>query len=72
MNDLTHLFQVLLHLFFPQFESLVAQIDRVGQQFASLLDALRIGPLPELDPFALEKVAQVSEKFFMIDFVHSQ
>ena len=72
MDDLAHLVQLFVHLLFGPFERLLAQVDGVGEQFASFLNALRIDAFLHFDAFALKKAAEVLEELFFIYSVHSR
>jgi len=46
-------------------------IRDVGEQGASLTDALSVGAVFELDPFCLQEFAEVAIEFVFVDGFHS-
>ena len=72
MDDLAHLFEVLLHFLFCAFKSLLAEVDCFGQQPAPFLDVLGVSSFLEFNSFGFQKAAEVAEKFVFINLVHIQ
>ena len=72
MDDLAHLIELFVHLLFGPFERLLAEVDSVGEQFASFLNDLRIDAFLHFDTFTLKKAAEMLKEFFFIYSVHSR
>ncbi len=71
MDHLSHPGEVLVDLDFGLSDSLLAQVNRIRQEPAALLDSLRIAAFLEFDSFGFEKLAYVIEEFVFYDWFHN-
>src|SRR3954462_8189601 len=70
MNDLADAVEVLVQRILGAFESALAEVDRVGQDFAGFLHALRIAARFQLNAFAFEERVKVFVNFVFINWFH--
>jgi len=70
MNDLAHLLQFLIDPVFGFFKSLLAEVDRVREQRAALLDALSVATLREFDASVFQKTGEILVKFVFGQWFH--
>ncbi len=71
VDGLAQFIEFIIHRGFCLGPGLMAQVDGIGQQAAALTEPLSISAFLEVDAFGFEEVFDVSEQFFVIDFVHN-
>ena len=55
VNDLPHLVELFVDLAFCAMEAMLAQVDRIRKQRATLLDTLRVTAVRQFDAFTFHK-----------------
>src|SRR5438046_1314867 len=61
VDHLAHLLELGIYAGFDAFDALLAQIDRIGQQTAALLDSLSVSAFFHLNALGFEELAEVVE-----------
>lgn len=72
MNGLAKFFELFIHGAFGVGPGFMAHVYGIGQEAASLADSLCVGAFLEVDAFGFQEVFDVTEQFFVIDFIHAQ
>jgi hypothetical protein len=67
---LTHAIQISVHPGLSFFQARLGEVDGIAQERASLVNALRIATILELDSLGLQKLAKMVIEFVRFDFFH--
>jgi len=71
MYHLSDLFEALVNPGFGALDARLAEVDSVGQERATGMDALGIAAFFQFDAFGFEKLAEIFVKFVFFDRFHN-
>jgi hypothetical protein len=71
VDDLSGLLELSFDARFSSLHGLLAQVNGIRQDLASLLNGARVGPFLKFDPFGFQELADMTVKFVFIDLIHT-